>query len=115
MTLFKGIMLGSLIGGALSLFNKQTRNSSLQSIQKFKQSVTDLDSITETITNTSEKLRATAEKVTDDISFVLEKVEELKQVTPAIASIVKETKDAFYHGGTKQKNNTQINSTQYLP
>ncbi|WP_248562751.1 YtxH domain-containing protein [Niallia sp. NCCP-28] len=111
--IFQGVVLGSLVGASLSLLDKQTRRNSLQSMQKVKSSVTDLDQLTSSVTTTSEKIKTTAEKVSEDVAFILEKVEELKQVTPAIASIVKETKDAFSNRGKEPRK--QISSIQYLP
>jgi len=111
--IFQGAVLGSLIGVSLSLIDKQTRKNSLQNMKKIKSSVTDLDQLTASVTTTSEKLKTTAEKVSEDAAFILEKLEELKQVTPAVASIVKETKEAFYHGGKEPRK--QISSIQYLP
>ncbi|MFT8319867.1 MAG: YtxH domain-containing protein [Bacillus sp. (in: firmicutes)] len=114
-SLFRGMMLGSLAGASLSLFQKQTRDNTVQTMRKLKATMTDLDSITTAITNKSEKIRTTAEKLSNDISFVLEKVEELKQVTPAIAGIVKDTKQAFSKGSNEQQENKQTSSVHYLP
>lgn len=41
------------------------------------------------------KIRTTVEQVSGDISFIADKVEELREVTPAVTGIVKETKEAF--------------------
>ncbi|MCT2343756.1 YtxH domain-containing protein [Niallia taxi] len=123
-SLVKGILLGGLIGASLSMLDKQTRKNSMYKMRNLKSSFTDFDSMSSSITDTSEKVKLTAEKVSSDVAFIMEKVEELKEVTPTIASIVKETKDAFTsdsiheeeykpHGLTSSISSTS--STQYLP
>jgi len=123
-SLVKGILLGGLIGASLSMLDKQTRKNSMYKMRNLKSSFTDFDSMSSSITDTSEKVKLTAEKVSSDVAFIMEKVEELKEVTPTIASIVKETKDAFTSGsiheeGYKPQGLTSsissTSSTQYLP
>lgn len=123
-SLVKGILLGGLIGASLSMLDKQTRKNSMYKMRNLKSSFTDCDSMSTSITDTSEKVKLTAEKVSSDVAFIMEKVEELKEVTPTIASIVKETKDAFTTGSTHEEEYkphgltssiSSTSSTQYLP
>ncbi|TRZ36039.1 YtxH domain-containing protein [Niallia circulans] len=122
-SLAKGILLGGLIGASLSMLDKQTRQNSIYKMRNLKSSFTDFDSMSSSITDTSEKVKLTAEKVSSDVAFIMEKVEELKEVTPTIASIVKETKDAFTSGSIQEEYKPQgltssissTSSTQYLP
>ena len=123
-SLVKGILLGGLIGASLSMLDKQTRKNSMYKMRNLKSSFTDFDSMSTSITDTSEKVKLTAEKVSSDVAFIMEKVEELKEVTPTIASIVKETKDAFTTGGIHEEEYkphgltssiSSTSSTQYLP
>ncbi len=116
-SLVKGLLLGGLIGASLSMLDKRTRKNSLYNMRRLSTSITDFDTMSSSITDTSEKVKQTAEKVSNDVAFILEKVEELKEVTPTIASIVKETKDAFTTGGAEEEYKPQgiTSSTQYLP
>lgn len=116
-SLVKGLLLGGLIGASLSMLDKRTRKNSLYNMRRLSTSITDFDTMSSSITDTSEKVKQTAEKVSNDVAFILEKVEELKEVTPTIASIVKETKDAFTTGGADEEYKPQgiTSSTQYLP
>ncbi|RVT59065.1 YtxH domain-containing protein [Niallia taxi] len=124
-SLVKGILLGGLIGASLSMLDKQTRKNSMYKMRNLKSSFTDFDSMSTSITDTSEKVKLTAEKVSSDVAFIMEKVEELKEVTPTIASIVKETKDAFTTGSSTHEEEykphgltssiSSTSSTQYLP
>jgi len=117
LSLVKGLLLGGLIGASLSMLDKRTRKNSLYNMRRLSTSITDFDTMSSSITDTSEKVKQTAEKVSNDVAFILEKVEELKEVTPTIASIVKETKDAFTTGGAEEEYKPQgiTSSTQYLP
>lgn len=117
LSLVKGLLLGGLIGASLSMLDKRTRKNSMYNMRRLSTSITDFDSMSSSITDTSEKVKQTAEKVSNDVAFILEKVEELKEVTPTIASIVKETKDAFTTGGAEEEYKPQgiTSSTQYLP
>ena len=111
----KGLLVGSMIGAALSLLDKQTRTHSFQHIRDWKTSVSDLESVTTSLNSTSEKIKETAVKISDDAFFVIEKLEELKGISPVVAGIIRDTKDAFYASGTKQQERKLVSSIQYLP
>ncbi|MCM3031476.1 YtxH domain-containing protein [Niallia sp. MER 6] len=117
LSLVKGLLLGGLIGASLSMLDKRTRKASVYNMKRLTTSITDFDTMSSSITETSEKVKQTAEKVSNDVAFILDKVEELKEVTPTIASIVKETKEAFTTEGTQEEYKPQglTSSTQYLP
>ncbi|KAB7672530.1 hypothetical protein [Bacillus sp. B1-b2] len=115
MSLTKGLFIGSMVGVAFSLFDKQTRTQSVQNIRNWKETATDLKAMTNSINRTSEKIKSTAVKLSDDATFVVEKLEELKEITPVVAGIIRETKDTFSTEGRNQQERKLTSSIQYLP
>jgi len=111
----KGLFFGSVIGATISLLDKQTRTHSIQNIQSIKKSMTDFESITSSLTNTSDNIKKTIEKISEDVSFVIEKLEEVREVTPVVAGIIRDTKDAFYSKNSIQTDPKLVSSIQYLP
>lgn len=96
---WKGILLGAIAGGAVTLLDNETRKSVLERCKKNVEEVSFYikhpDEAVDQVKEKTQKLRSAVEQVSEDVSFIADKVEELKEVTPAIAGMVKETKDAF--------------------
>jgi gas vesicle protein len=106
--LVEGIVIGAIIGGAISLFDKETRNSVIQGSKKLKDKTTTLiqhpELVTDTVKEKYESIRTTIEQVSEDVSFVAGKVEKLKETTPQVMEIVNDTKEAFVEKyGDEQK------------
>ncbi|AVX06555.1 MULTISPECIES: hypothetical protein [Priestia] len=106
--LVEGIVIGAIIGGAVSLFDKETRSSVIQGSKKLKAKTTTLiqhpELVTDTVKEKYETIRTTIEQVSEDVSFVAGKVEKLKETTPQVMEIVNDTKEAFVEKyGDEQK------------
>ncbi|MDO6851094.1 YtxH domain-containing protein [Priestia megaterium] len=106
--LVEGIVIGAIIGGAVSLFDKETRSSVIQGSKKLKDKTTNLiqhpELVTDTVKEKYETIRTTIEQVSEDLSFVAGKVEKLKETTPQVMEIVNDTKEAFVEKyGDEQK------------
>ncbi|MCM3773406.1 YtxH domain-containing protein [Priestia aryabhattai] len=106
--LVEGIVIGAIIGGAISLFDKETRNSVIQGSKKLKDKTTTLiqhpELVTDTVKEKYETIRTTIEQVSEDVSFVAGKVEKLKKTTPQVMEIINDTKEAFVEKyGDEQK------------
>ncbi|WP_129705871.1 YtxH domain-containing protein [Priestia megaterium] len=106
--LVEGIIIGAIIGGAVSLFDKETRSSVIQGSKKLKDKTTTLiqhpELVTDTVKEKYETIRTTIEQVSEDVSFVAGKVEKLKETTPQVMEIVNDTKEAFVEKyGDEQK------------
>ncbi|MEH6993842.1 YtxH domain-containing protein [Neobacillus drentensis] len=95
----KGIFYGAIVGGALSLLDKKTRQDMKVNVKKGYEQVSYIarhpGEITENIKGTAEKIRNTIEQVSEDISYITGKVDELRELTPQVKEIVKETKSTF--------------------
>jgi gas vesicle protein len=96
---FKGVMLGAVAGGLLSLLDKSTRHevgvtlrSSGTNLSKYSKNP---KLLAETSKDVYEKLRTTADQVSRDIEFISEKVNEIKGMTPQVKEMIEETKETF--------------------
>ena len=96
---WKGVILGAMAGGALSLFDRRTRTSVKENIQctseKLAYFAKNPRETINTVKETSRKIRSTIEEVGAEVSFIAEKIDELKELTPQVADLVKDTKEAF--------------------
>ncbi|MDR7077151.1 gas vesicle protein [Neobacillus niacini] len=96
----KGIVYGAIAGGALSLLDKQTRQAMKVNVKKAYCQVSYVvrhpGEITENVKETADKIRNTIEQVSEDISYITGKVDELRELTPQVKERVMETKSAFF-------------------
>lgn len=96
---WRGMLLGALAGGAISLLDKQTREVMYENVQKTTRKVTYVlknpGEVTEKVKEAAEKLKTTVKQVSEDISYITDKVEEFREITPQVTDILKETKDTF--------------------
>ena len=94
-----GIALGAIAGGAISLFDKETRQSVKEDFNKASGSVAYIakhpNEFINEVKDTVNKVKATVEQVTEDVAFIAEKVEEIKEIPPQVAEIVQDTKDSL--------------------
>ncbi|TYR79192.1 YtxH domain-containing protein [Priestia megaterium] len=107
--LIDGIVIGALVGAAISLFDKETRQSVVRGSKAVKdKTVTMIQNpsiVTEALKEKYEAVRTTIEQVSEDVTFVAGKVEQLKETTPEVVKAVKNTQQAFSpkHGHDEQK------------
>ncbi|WP_428910982.1 YtxH domain-containing protein [Niallia sp. Krafla_26] len=96
---WKGVVLGAIAGGAISLFDRETRKNVIDYCQKTTGKVTYYAKHPQEAANqlkeSTRKIRRTIEDVSEEVSFIAEKIDELKETTPKVSDFVKETKDAF--------------------
>ncbi|WP_050614012.1 YtxH domain-containing protein [Bacillus testis] len=97
--LWKGILFGALAGAAVTMLDKHTRETMMESCKNGYRTTKDFvqnpDRLLEDLKETSNKIRSSIESISDDVSFISGKVEEFKEVTPQVVNAVKETKDAI--------------------
>ncbi|WP_059172485.1 hypothetical protein [Bacillus sp. FJAT-27445] len=96
---WKAVVWGALAGGAISLFNKETRTAVFEGAKKtttnLSYAVKNPGEITNSIRDAAKKIQTTVEQMNDDIVYIAGKVEELRGTTPQLVGILKETKDTF--------------------
>ena len=93
------MILGALVGGAVSLLDRETRevamkrsNRLFSGVRYYTENPTLLKS---KVQNKAEHYQLMFEQISDDASYIKEKVDELKQLTPQVKEIVTETKETF--------------------
>lgn len=93
------ILIGALLGGAVSLFDRSTRmqvtNKSRNMISGVTFYTKNPDVLKSKIQEKTEKYQSIYEQFSEDATYIKEKVDELKQLTPQVKELVVDTKDAF--------------------
>jgi gas vesicle protein len=92
---WKGMLWGALAGGAVSLFDKDTRLVMKGHCQKASEMIKNPGETYDQLKDAVIKIKTVVEQVNEDLSYISEKVEELRESTPQVANIIKETKEAF--------------------
>ncbi|MDP4163857.1 MAG: YtxH domain-containing protein [Bacillota bacterium] len=117
---WKGMLFGAAAGGSLSLLNKETRHAVLNGCKSasgnLKYVISNPGNITNQLKGAAKKLRVTVEQVTEDIAYITDKVEELKEATPLVTEILKETKDVFVDKDSlaSKKNEMVLSETEVI-
>jgi gas vesicle protein len=96
---WKGMLFGAIAGGVVTLLDKDTREAMKGNVRKVSGVVSDVvrhpGEMAEKVKVTAAKLKSTFEQVGEDISFIVEKVDELRELTPKVTEAIKETKETF--------------------
>jgi gas vesicle protein len=97
----KSVIVGAAVGGLLSLLDRNTRQEVTTSIKNSGEYLTKYSKNPQLVIDSSkeiyQKLRVTADQVSQDIHFINEKVDEIKGMTPQVQEIIEDTKGAFQH------------------
>ncbi|MEH7226219.1 YtxH domain-containing protein [Bacillus sp. JJ1566] len=95
----EGMVIGAVLGAAISLFDKETREQFLHTSKRVSRKAADVmknpQGYTELVKERFNAVRTTVEQVAEDVRIVTSKVNEIVETTPAIVEAVKETKDAI--------------------
>lgn len=97
--LVKSMIAGAVIGAAISLLDRKTREHTMNSLKKAKDTAQyyaahrdELQQIIEEKMNQVQKLYATTQ---DNVGFIKDKIDEVKEIPVAVQDIVDETKTTF--------------------
>lgn len=95
----QAMLYGALAGAAISLFDRQTRISVMSSSRRYmndmKSMATHPNSAMNQVKEATTKLRMTIENIAEDVAFISARMDEIKEIPPQLAHMVRETKDAF--------------------
>ncbi|MBU8880514.1 YtxH domain-containing protein [Bacillus sp. FJAT-29790] len=96
---WKGVIYGALAGGALSLLDKNTRQSVMKSCKKTTSEISFYvkhpDEVVSHVKEVTNKIKTTVEQVSADVSFITGKVGELRDGASQVAEFVEDTKHTF--------------------
>ncbi|PGT79081.1 YtxH domain-containing protein [Bacillus sp. AFS040349] len=97
--LVRGMVIGALVGAAVSLLDKHTREDVIQAgknvSSKIKGYVDEPTTLTSEVKQKIDNVKDKVQEVSEDISFLNEKVKELRETTPQVVGLVQETKERF--------------------
>jgi gas vesicle protein len=97
--LLTGMLVGALVGAAVSLLDKRTRQDVVQSgknvSSKMKGYIEQPTIFKNEVKQKIDNVKDTVQEVSEDISFINEKVKELKETTPSVVNMLQETRDRF--------------------
>jgi gas vesicle protein len=97
--LVRGMLIGALVGAAVTLFDKHTRDDVIQAgknvSSKVKGYVEEPTTLTNEVKQKIDHVKDTVQEVSEDLSFLNEKMKELKQTTPQVINLMQETKERF--------------------
>ena len=112
--LWMAILGGAAAGFAISLLDKQTRNTVMTGGQKMlynvKSMAKDPNSVVENVKDMSGKIRTNIDQIGQDVSFISEKVDEMKDMPPQVAGVIKETKEVLIDNKSPEQTNSTTES-----
>ncbi|MBD8069934.1 YtxH domain-containing protein [Bacillus sp. PS06] len=95
----QGMMIGALVGAAISLFDRKTREEFVENTKRVSEKTVDLikhpQQVTSAVKENIHEVRTTFEQLSDDLRFLSSKMNELNETTPEMISMIKETQEAF--------------------
>jgi gas vesicle protein len=101
-----GIIVGAVAGGLVSLMDRETRQAVNEKYGKVTKNISyAITHPKEIATNIKEKtyeIKTVASQMSEDISYIVRKIEEVRELTPEVTSMVKETKEAFMESTKKE-------------
>lgn len=116
--LWMAILGGAAAGFAISLLDKNTRNTVMTGGQKMmtnlKSVAKDPNSVVENMKDISGKIRTNIDQIGQDVSFISEKVDEMKEMPPQVAGVIKETKEVLVDKKSSDKSNSTPSSSDGL-
>jgi gas vesicle protein len=108
--LVDGMLIGALVGAAISLLDKETRTTVIHNGKrvggKLKYAVQHPQEIADAVRNQIDTVKTAVDDVSRDIDYLRTKVSELKEATPQVLEIVNETKEVItkHLDSAEQKN-----------
>ena len=94
--LLQGIVVGALAGAAISMLDRSTRESviacSKKKYNQMKDYMENPELVMDQIREKSDKLRTTFENITEDVVFIANQVEVLKEIPQQVVATVKDSK-----------------------
>ncbi|TQR15275.1 YtxH domain-containing protein [Psychrobacillus soli] len=95
----KGVVCGALIGGALTMLDNKTRNAVLYKSKSIGRQIkyysTNRQELITTIEDQFTKWKSFYEQINSDATYISQKVNEVKEMTPQVKTLLTDTKEAF--------------------
>ncbi|MGB3103019.1 MAG: YtxH domain-containing protein [Psychrobacillus psychrotolerans] len=103
----KGILYGAVVGGAITLLDRKTRDSVMNKTRYVRNEIKYYSKNREELKNNIEqqitKWKSVYDQFSSDAMYLTEKVNEAKEITPQVKTLFTDTKDAFSHSKEEYK------------
>ena len=103
----KGMLVGAIAGAGISLFDRATREDVKFRLKTVSYDVRyyskNREDLKLKLQEKADKLQTVYNQFTQDAQYITEKVEEIKELTPQVKTLVTDTKDAFVHSKEEYK------------
>lgn len=97
--LVRSMIAGALIGAALSMLDPKTREHTIKGMKKAKDTVqyyaTHREELQQIIEQKMAQVQKLYETTQDNVSFIKDKIDEVKEIPIAVQDIMDETKTTF--------------------
>lgn len=97
--LVKGVVYGAIIGGTLTMLDKNTRNAIADKSRSVKNQIQyyseNRQELKTTIEDQVTKWKSFYEQISSDATYISQKVNEVKEMTPQVKALLTDTKEAF--------------------
>lgn len=104
--LLKSIVIGALTGAVISMFDRKTREHTIEMSKKVKDSVIyyakNKEELQHLIEEKLEEVQDLYDNASKDINIVFNKIEEVKELPNTVQSIVNDTKSAFINDAVEK-------------
>lgn len=96
---FVSAAIGAAVGGVIALLDQDTRNEMSSWAKYLVALAKDPEQLTASSRELIDRATTTAQKINEDVSFIKDKVDNLKELTPEVKELVNETKTTFIPQG----------------
>lgn len=94
--LLKGLFVGAAVGMAIALVDKQTRKTAIEKGKEaadcVKYCAENPEVVSAFVKEKMEEVKVSLKTISDDLSFMNEKVKELRELTPQVLDFIDETR-----------------------
>lgn len=115
---FKGVVCGALIGGALTMLDEKTRNVVVQKSNSIGRQIkyygTNRQELKTIIEDQVTKWKSFYEQINSDATYISQKVNEVKEMTPQVKTLLTDTKEAFEQSKEEYKSIVVPESDEYI-
>lgn len=95
----KGVLCGAVLGGALTMLDRKTRDSVMNRSRMVRNEIkyynNNRDELKKLIDQQVNKWQSVYNQFSSDAKYISQKVNEVKEITPQVKTLVSETKDTF--------------------
>ncbi|MFJ7973342.1 YtxH domain-containing protein [Psychrobacillus sp. NPDC096389] len=114
----KGVVCGALIGGALTMLDEKTRNAVIQKSNSIGRQIkyysTNRQELKMTLEDQLTKWKSFYEQINSDATYISQKVNEVKEMTPQVKTLLTDTKEAFAQSKEEYKSIVESESDEYV-